>query len=799
MYLGAGLGVALTGFALAWLMGLFSPAGRPARGRNPWLGARGAVLVLTGVTLLYFWPVLLAERVFPKGGGDLWGQLYPVWSFVAHQLRGGVFPLWDPLLMAGDPILSEAQYGLFNPLNWPIFMFSPPPAALILWRGMVTLLLAGVGTYLFLTWAPKLRLSPPAGLLGAVAYMLADPFVVHLGHPQINDALAWLPWSLLGIDWALTARRRRKAALAGIPVALMLLAGHGQIALYGLITLGLYGAWETVTLPSGNAARPFDRAVLPERLGRLALAALVGFALAAPMLLPAMERMPWTTRSLVPDDQRRGYEFAPALLADTLAPYIHGRGPDGWWPALDRVETAYAGAITLFFALLGIVTRPRRSLFWVVLGLLAFLFALGYQAPFYPAVAGLPFFTDLWKTARAIYLTSFALAVLGALGVQAVIDGLHQKQVSLWVWLLVAGGVILAIAAPYFLGGVPEGQPTQRALDNLRLVAVLALGVAFLVWCWRRWRMRWALAGILLLSVAELVALGALAESDPATPLAASAAGSEHAAALAFLRGDTGWFRVDSHGAARHLWSPETLQVQGFETLQGSGNPLSLWPFEQFYWTQPNKSAPGYRLLGAKYIIMPKGDPAPGENIWPVFTEDPAVDVLLNTPALPRAWLVYRTEPVDSYGAAWEKIQDPDFRPEQVATIEYGPRLEGTGSGRIEIVRYSPNQVRLIVHTDMAALLVLSDVYYPGWRGTIDGEATPIYRADATFRGVVVPAGSHEVRMDFAPRSFRIGLGLAAGGLLILLLALVPDRTLRKFSSSRFRFVKTDALVYDVR
>ncbi len=122
-------------------------------------------------------------------------------------------------------------------------------------------------------------------------------------------------------------------------------------------------------------------------------------------------------------------------------------------------------------------------------------------------------------------------------------------------------------------------------------------------------------------------------------------------------------------------------------------------------------------------------------------------------------------------------IQDPDFKPEQVATIEDGPRLEGTGSGRIEIVRYSPNQVRLIVHTDTPAFLVLSDVYYPGWRGTVDGEEAPIYRADATFRGIVVPAGSHEVRMDFTPGSFRIGLGLAVGGLLILLLGLVPDRT----------------------
>jgi uncharacterized membrane protein YfhO len=97
-------------------------------------------------------------------------------------------------------------------------------------------------------------------------------------------------------------------------------------------------------------------------------------------------------------------------------------------------------------------------------------------------------------------------------------------------------------------------------------------------------------------------------------------------------------------------------------------------------------------------------------------------------------------------------------------------------------VRYSPNQVRLITHTDTPALLVLSDVYYPGWQGSVDGASVPIYRTDATFRGVVVPAGSHTIEMRFLPHRFLIGLGIAVIGLLLLLNAIVPDRALRRFS-----------------
>jgi hypothetical protein len=439
---------------------------------------------------------------------------------------------------------------------------------------------------------------------------------------------------------------------------------------------------------------------------------------------------------------------------------------------MDRVETGYAGAITLLLAGLGLVAKRRQAVFWLALAALAFVFALGYQAPLYRLVARWPLFSDLWKTARAIFVMAFALAVLGALGLQALLEDRKAGWVKGWCLCLIVGGLGVGAAAPWLLHDIPDGLPYQRAVANLRLVAVLALGLAGLTGAWRRWHTHWAPAGILVLLVAELVALGALAESDPSPPLATS----DHAAALAFLRSDPGWFRVDAQGKARHLWSPETLQVQGFETLQGSGNPLSLWPFEQFYWTQPNKSAPGYRLLGAKYIIMPKGDVPAGEGIWPVFTEDPLIDIHLNTLALPRAWLVYRTEVVADYEAAWRRTQSPDFYPEQVAVVENGPALDAQGSGQIEVIHYSPNEVGLAVHTDTNGMLVLSDVYYPGWHATLDGSRAPIYRTDVTFRGVWVPAGSHQVRMQFRPGSFLRGLGLAAIGLLLVLIGSAPDR-----------------------
>jgi len=50
-------------------------------------------------------------------------------------------------------------------------------------------------------------------------------------------------------------------------------------------------------------------------------------------------------------------------------------------------------------------------------------------------------------------------------------------------------------------------------------------------------------------------------------------------------------------------------------------------------------------------------------------------------------------------------------------------------------------------------LLVLHDIYYPGWRAIIDGTPTPIYRANILFRAIEMPKGKHTVRFEYAPFS----------------------------------------------
>lgn len=707
------------------------------------------LLILAAATGLLFWPVWIAGYRFPRGGGDLWGQLYPVWSYVSRWLRRGSFPLWSTEMMAGDPIIAEAQYGLLNPVNWPMFACDPIPPWMVTARAMMSLWIAGAGLYLYLRRAPVWGLSQSAALIGALAYLGSDPFISHLGHPQFNDVMAWIPWTLLGLEYA--ARTRRAVPLAGLALSLLLLAGHGQAVLYALMLVAGYGLWLVGRGGLGNA---------PYRSGRLAMVALLAACIAAPGLLPSLERLPHTDRAAVPPVGGE-YEFHLGMWIDFITPWFHGRGVKGFWGPWDRVETGYVGVIALALALLGVLSEWRRPRTWflIVTGAIAVLFALGYQGPLYPLVDHLPLFNATWKTGRAIYSLSLVLAMGAALG----LDSLRYKgHIRLWAAGIALSALLIWMQAPNWAARAPEGTAYMRALNGLRLASTLLLMVAALGLSALH-RVRWAQVALAMLLLTELTATGAFADlerppdqSDP------------HAAAIEYLQADPGWFRVDVDGKARGLWSPAAVMAAGFEVPQGTGNPMELVAYTQFYWAIPHKGAPAYQILGAKYIVTPNDALPGGDGIWPVFTEDPLIDIHLNTNALTRVWLVYETRPTDTLEEAYAHILSPDFDPARVSTVRDGPELQNAGRGALTRLTYRPNRVSFRVETDQTALLVLSDLNYAGWKAFVDDNPVTLYTADGLFRGVVVPPGEHRVEMRFFPASLRFGLGFFGAALLII-------------------------------
>ena len=81
------------------------------------------------------------------------------------------------------------------------------------------------------------------------------------------------------------------------------------------------------------------------------------------------------------------------------------------------------------------------------------------------------------------------------------------------------------------------------------------------------------------------------------------------------------------------------------------------------------------------------------------------------------------------------------------------------------IVAASDDTVTIAVDAPVSGVLVLHDLFYPGWEVRVDGARAPLLKADLLFRGVVVPSGHHTVEFGFHPFSLA-NLAAAVGGLL---------------------------------
>ena len=65
---------------------------------------------------------------------------------------------------------------------------------------------------------------------------------------------------------------------------------------------------------------------------------------------------------------------------------------------------------------------------------------------------------------------------------------------------------------------------------------------------------------------------------------------------------------------------------------------------------------------------------------------------------------------------------------------------------------------RLRVKRSRPGYLVISRAYYPGWTARVNGARQELLRADLGLSALRLPAGTSEVELRYAPRSFALGL-----------------------------------------
>jgi hypothetical protein len=239
--------------------------------------------------------------------------------------------------------------------------------------------------------------------------------------------------------------------------------------------------------------------------------------------------------------------------------------------------------------------------------------------------------------------------------------------------------------------------------------------------------------------------------------------------------------RPDVRAIIKHDLAPifDSNQVEGpvsfpahrYQTLIQLGKPARVTEVEIANVTQ---AAPlgiySASLVNSKTAVTETLGYRPADNWQPVYEQQETL-IMRNARVLPRAWLVAEAEAVDGEEAL-RRIRGEsatEFDPRRSVLLEVPPaefpRLPGgpiAANSSARITRYEPNRLLIETNASTASVLVLSEIFYPGWVASIDGQPARIDVADYLLRGITLPAGQHSVEMHFAAPAARNGAIISA-------------------------------------
>ncbi|MBC7233004.1 MAG: YfhO family protein [Chloroflexi bacterium] len=727
-----------------------------------------ALGALALATVGFFWRLLFTANIWmPAGGGDLVSFLYPLYAFAARSFWAGDVPLWNPYLYGGAPFAADNQSALFYPVNLLLFFLKPS----LNYRTMELLAvahfyLAGVCAYFGLRYIGHQPMKRWAALAGAVAFMFSDLFVTHFGNLNMIACAAWLPL-VFSLFWrALQEQRNVLAVGAGIFLGIAALAGHIQPLLYIVLALGLCFLYHVYS-HRRSGWRALCRIALI-----FALTLAVAFGVSALTMIPSYEMSRLSLRADLSYTEASQYSLPPVALIGLVVPGIFGRGPGGYWGPWPRVEVGYVGILTLFLAGLALLLRrDRLTLFLAALAALALFLALGNATILHGWLYRfVPGFNLVRAPARFIYLLDFALAALAALGLDMLLCPIPFSHRKAWrnvlrfsplmVFSMALVTLPLAYATLlYSQDKAPEIFTRLLAGTGGVVFALLffGCGLALLYLRTKGWAkpatLGWIACFLILVDLASLGAYTELEFNDPTS-------GFQHPAAIAFLKSDPEYFRIDTRTEVWDVWQPNLSLMHGIFDVWGIYNPLVLADYHRYWEGLGSRSSPLYDFLNAKYVIGHKDVVLDWEKFELAFDADPTVNIYRNKKVLPRAFVVHRSESVSNQEEAFAAIHRGDFHPASTVVVEGGQTLlpDQAGNSEVHIISYSNNEIQLEASTSLPGYLVMSEVYYPGWHVEVDGQTAQLKRANYAFRAVFLPPGVHQVRFYFQPATWKIGL-----------------------------------------
>jgi hypothetical protein len=748
------------------------------RERGPLL-ERSAFWVIASFVFFYlfFLRVTGNEWVLSPPYQDIYRISYPFIAFLDRCVDAGFLPLWNPYQFSGHPFAANGEAGVFYLPKLLVCLLSDG-TSLLGWHAMLH---AWIGWLAMFFLLKEFRRGTAACVLGASGWVFSGLGITLLPWVSFTaSTIVWYPLAILVLKRASKVSSPLSVALLGLCVALEITAGMLAYVVPFLMILAAYGIY----LFFSTTGRDERKRIAFTLVGGVTL----GIAVSGIHLLPTIEMMLHSQRLMYATGETEKYAFSlPKWWSEFKPGSMLGQFffPAGTADETQR-EMPFLSFPILFAGILSSVRALRRGApaggeahFWVWLALVGFFFV--FNNPLYWfAVSKAPILVEGHLITKGTMFFTLAMIVLAA----RLIDSEEAKRFKLpWPLGLFGIGVV-----SYILFSGPSGPKLPDELRSQHLILFLVTVAVFtlLWWLWLKDRIRRALFSAL-------------------TALLVVVSGSFAA----------WWYLYTNNFSmpARDYYQPN--QLTEFLTREGRTELFRILPIKVNMYPNTETVYGLYGVNGycpahwSRYSEVMKVADADGDPyLRPNFSQSIALDqprtailALLNTKYVisregiqlvpnyfPRAWLSHTYEVVTDPTRRLERLKQARFSRDTVMFEEEPGLRDWLGRDTAETIRvaaYNPNSVELAVDAASNSLLALSEINFPGWRATVDGNEVPIYTAYHVLRSIAVPAGKHIVRFTYFPQSAQIGLGVSGVGFVALIVLVgvhfrrrrAPDRS----------------------
>jgi hypothetical protein len=690
------------------------------------------------------------------------------------MLHEGISPLWTNLLLGGHPYFAEGQGGFLNPLNFFVALFFNPITGQSIYHWLTIIVGAG-GMFLL---CRNFKCSHEASTFGALVVVFSAFWIQYHDNVTVSGSLCYLPWVFLCFEHWVNRPSIKSALWLAISMSLLIFAGYPQTVhgamLYMIIRL-------LPTLFAGYIGNGTDNSFRQYIITGLAAAAVCA-GLSAIQWLPLWE--------LVSLSHRSGGTDIASVASNPFYRYVGGfLFSIADYSIADTKGTIFRGlgsAFVCFTASLALIVKPNHRIIGHLMATI-FLTILGmeYATPVfeylrnYSLVPGLKYF-------RVVHLyLGIGIIGIGLLSSIA-IDRIQQQGGSL------AGTTVLF---SLWAGLVLRLRVADVAI--IQYASFIGAYIVLTVFIFIK-KQQWFGYAMLIFIVTEIVILRIFPVPFADARLLEKPQLVKH-------------IQTDFHGQDYNimdissswivglltLWSPKLEKENRKAFLRISPSTNVLWnipsidgllalPLTRHQLIQPkmkaealgtDSSRPGTRLidyLSVRYISTDAVTKSAGLEPW---TADDVI-IMENKHALPRIQTFTRYEIANSADDALNRLKqskkptlilEPPFNKTGIAeNLPASTNINIPNALEILSAKTTNMQYKLDIYARQPAWLFIADANYPGWQAHIDGKPTSVYCGQILGKAVFVPAGSHNIIIEFTSRSFMFGVCLTLFTLIVV-------------------------------